>query len=79
MDEWIIQGIKSENDFVYEIYKTMKKSIEEAKKSNVKDFFMKEITDVYQITKGLTFNPMPLRTKTFNRHLPIYSYMIFVL
>ena len=67
MDEWIIQGIKAENDFVYEIYKNMKRSIEEAKKSNVKDFFVKEITDTYLITKGLTLYPMPLRTKTLNR------------
>ena len=79
MDEWIIQGIKAENDFVYEIYKTMKRSIEEAKKSNVKDFFVKEITDTYLITKGLTLYPMPLRTKTLNRQLPVYSYMMFVL
>lgn len=28
MNEWIIQGIKAENDFVYEIYKTMKNSIQ---------------------------------------------------
>jgi hypothetical protein len=27
MDEWIIQGVKSENDFVYQIYKNMKKLI----------------------------------------------------
>ena len=57
----------------------MKKSIEEAKKSNVKDFFVKEITDTYLTTKGLTLYPMPLRTKTLNRHLPVYSYMVFVL
>lgn len=36
MDDWIIQGIKAENDFVYEIYKNIKKCIEEAKRSNVK-------------------------------------------
>ena len=79
MDEWIIQGIKSENDFVYEIYKTMKKSIEEVRKSNVKDLFVKEITDVFLIMKGLTMKPIPLRVRTTHRHLPIYSYMVFIL
>ena len=41
MDEWIIQGIKSENDFVYQIYRNIRKSIEEAKRSNVKDLHVK--------------------------------------
>lgn len=27
MDDWIIIGIKNENEFVYDIYKTIKKNI----------------------------------------------------
>ena len=27
MDDWIIQGIKYENEFVYDIYKNIKKNI----------------------------------------------------
>jgi hypothetical protein len=46
MDDWIIQGIKAENDFVYEIYKNIKKCIEEAKKSNVKELHVRDITEV---------------------------------
>lgn len=41
MDDWIIQGIKAENDFVYQIFKNIKKYIQEAKKSNVKDLHVK--------------------------------------
>ena len=78
MDEWIIQGIKSENDFVYDIYKGMKKSIEEARRSNVKDLFAKEITDTFSIIKEMTSSPTPPRGKTRNRELPIYSYMVFL-
>jgi hypothetical protein len=41
MDDWVILGIKYENDFVYEIYRNIKKNIQEAKKSNTKDLFVK--------------------------------------
>lgn len=37
-------GVKAENDFVYEIYKGIKKNIQEAKKSTVRDLHAKEIT-----------------------------------
>lgn len=64
---------------MYEIYKGMKKSIEEARRSNVKDLFVKEITDTFTIIKEMTASPMPIRGKTHNRSLPIYSYMVFLL
>ena len=79
MDEWVIQGIKAENDFVYELYKGMKKSIEEARKSNVKDLYMREITDTFSIIKGMTTLPFPLQYETKTNKLPIYFYMIFLL
>ena len=44
MDDWIIQGIKHENAFIYDIYKNIKKHILEAKKSGIKDLFVKDIT-----------------------------------
>ena len=47
MDEWIIQGIKAENDFVYDIYKNIRNCIQEAKRSNVKDLHVREITETF--------------------------------
>ncbi len=44
MDDWIIFGIKSENDFIYQIYKVIKKSMQEARKSTIKDIHVKPIT-----------------------------------
>ena len=78
MDEWVIQGIKSENDFVYQIYKNIRKSIEEAKRSNVKDLHVKEITEQFNPIREITLNPIPLRVYTQHRKLPIFSYMIFL-
>ena len=78
MDEWIIQGIKSENDFVYEIYKNIKKCIEEAKRSNVKQLHAKQITQLFYPIRELTLNPIPLRVYTQHRKLPIFSYMTFL-
>ncbi len=78
MDDWIIQGIKAENDFVYEIYKNIKKCIEEAKKSNVKELHVRDITEVLYPIHELSLHPIPLRVETMHRRLPIYYYMIFL-
>ena len=63
MDDWIIQGIKYENEFVYDIYKNIKKNILEVKKSNIKDLFVKDITDLIHPLYNLPTNRLPV---TFN-------------
>lgn len=78
MNEWTIQGIKSENDFVYEIYKNMKKSIQQARKCNIKELHVKDITDTFGPIKELSLYPIPLRVYTHHRKLPVFSYMVFL-
>jgi hypothetical protein len=49
MDDWIIYGIKRENDLAYSYIKEIKKFISEAKKSNFKEGTnFKEISDIYK-------------------------------
>jgi hypothetical protein len=53
MDDWIIYGIKRENDLAYSYIKEIKKFISEAKKSNFKEGTnFKEISDIYNLIRG---------------------------
>jgi hypothetical protein len=78
MDDWIIQGIKYENEFVYDIYKSIKKSIQEAKRSAIKDLFVKDITDILHPLTALPANRLPIVTITAQNQLKILSYAIFM-
>lgn len=60
MDDWIIFGIKSENDTVYDIFKQLKRSIIEAKKSSIKDLHVKPITETHRPINELTLYPIKL-------------------
>jgi hypothetical protein len=77
MDEWIIHGIKAENEFVYNIYKGIKLCIENAKKSQIKELHAKEITDIFKPIRELTRYPMPMRITTKHRKIPVFSLMVF--
>ena len=78
MDDWIIQGIKHENEFVYEIYKTMKKSILEAKRLGVKDLFVKDITDILHPISTLPPKKLPIVCETTPNGFKILSFAIFM-
>jgi hypothetical protein len=78
MDDWIIQGIKHENDFVYDLYKTLKNNILSAKKSGVKDLFVKDITDVLHPLSGLPPATLPVVEETSPNNFKILSFLIFM-
>lgn len=59
MDDWIIIGIKEENDFTYSIYKTLKSNIEKLTKSLLKDLFPAPITAIIKPIERLTPLPQP--------------------
>ena len=64
MDDWIIQGIKHENEFIYDIYKNIKKNILDAKRSGIKDLFVKDITEVIHPISSLPLKRFPIVTQT---------------
>lgn len=78
MDDWIIQGIKHENEFVYEIFKNIRKHILEAKKSAVKDLFARDITDVLHPISSLPPSRLPVLPSTPTTGLKVLSFLIFV-
>ena len=78
MDDWIIQGIKYQNEFVYDIYKNIKKNIQEAKKSNIKDLFVKDITEILHPLANLPANRLPIMNVTLTNHFRILSYAILM-
>lgn len=77
MDDWIIQGIKYENEFVYDIYKSIKKSIQEAKKSSIKDLFVRDITDIIRPLTALPANRLPVVASSPS-HFKLLSYGVFM-
>ena len=74
MDEWIIQGIKSENDFIYSIEKSIRNCILEAKPLSIRDFHPQAITINYPPINTLPLHPPPLTSKP-----SIYSLNIFLI
>jgi hypothetical protein len=77
MDDWIIQGIKYENEFVYDIYKSIKKSIQDAKKSSIKDLFVRDITDIIRPLTALPANRLPIVASTPSQ-FKLLSYGVFM-
>ena len=78
MDDWIIFGIKSENDFIYQIYKVIKKSMQEARKSTIKDIHVKPITEVYRPISDISYSHIQICEKSPLRNVPIFSYKVFL-
>ncbi len=78
MDDWIILGIKHENQFVYDIYRTIKQSIIEARKSSVKDLFVRDITETIRPISGLPPSKFPVVAETAQNHFKILSFLIFM-
>lgn len=79
MDDWIIQGIKYENEFVYDIYKSIKKNIQDAKKSSVKDLFVRDITDIIRPLTALPANRLPIVASSPSpSHFKLLSYAVFM-
>lgn len=60
MDDWIIYGIKRENDLAYGAVKDIKKSINEVRKSNFKESSSKEISDYYRLYSRISKVHLPL-------------------
>jgi hypothetical protein len=54
MDDWIISGIKDENEFTYSIYKDLKSSIERINRSQLKDLFPTPISASIKPIERLT-------------------------
>ena len=79
MDDWIIVGVKEENDFTYSIYKTLKISIEKLTKSQLKDLFPTPITAIIKPIERITPLPQPF---PFKNSIPEYfnysSFKIFL-
>ena len=78
MDDWIIQGIKSENEFVYNIYKLIRSNMQEAKKSAVKDLFVKDITETLKPIAALPPVRLPILPDDDLPDLPLLSFAVLV-
>lgn len=73
MDDWIISGIKDENEFTYAIYKDLKASIERITKSQLKDLFPTPITASIKPIERTTHFHQPLPFITTQPSLFDYS------
>ncbi len=78
MDDWIIFGIKSENDFVYDIYKVLKRSMQQARKSTVKDIHVRPITELHRPISQISIYPIQIQVYSPLKKIPIYSFKIFL-
>ena len=78
MDDWIIQGIKAENEFVYQIYKQIRGNMQEARRSTVKDLFVRDITDSLRPISSLPPHRLPVIPDNTYQSLPLLSFGVAV-
>lgn len=79
MDDWIIVGIKEENQFTYNIYKDLKSSIGKITKSQLKDLFPTPITFALKPIQRITHSHQLLPNENTCPEIFNYSsYKIFL-